>query len=75
MVAGEHQLRVGFELMGNPRVQGGGGSGASRVGVYTSWKDAAQVEGWRAMVTALASRYIGRYGAAAVARWRFETWK
>ena len=26
------------------------------------------------MVKALASRYIGRYGAAVVALWRFETW-
>lgn len=42
MVAGEHKLRVGFELMGNPRT-----SPSSRLGVYTSWKVPEQLEGWR----------------------------
>ena len=69
MVAGEHKLRIGFEIMGNPRT-----SPSSRVGVYTSWRAPEQLEGWRNMVKALASRYIARYGAAAVASWRFETW-
>ena len=69
MVALEHGLRLGFEIMGNPRT-----SATSRSGVYTSWQDPQQLAGWRDMVRAIASRYIARYGAAVVGLWRFETW-
>ena len=69
MVAGEHKLRLGFEIMGNPRL-----TSSSRTGVFTSWKDPEQLEGWRGMVQTLAERYILRYGAPAVSLWRFETW-
>ena len=65
----DHGLSVGFELMGNPRV-----SADSSTGIYTSWKDADQLQGWRVMVATLVKRYIGRYGLDAVATWRFEPW-
>ena len=70
MVVREHGLSVGFELMGNPRVGGGG----SRTGAYTSWRDADQLEGWGNMVAFIVSRYTARYGADVVAQWRFEGW-
>jgi len=38
MVAGEHKLRIGFEIMGNPRT-----TPSSRTGVYTSWKATEQL--------------------------------
>jgi len=64
MVVLDHGLRLGFEIMGNPRT-----SPTSRTGVYTSWASAKQLVGWRDMVEALASRYIARYGAAVVELW------
>jgi hypothetical protein len=69
MVVLDHGLRLGFEIMGNPRT-----SPTSRTGVYTSWASAEQLAGWRDMVEALASRYIARFGASVVALWRWETW-
>jgi L-iduronidase len=69
MVAGEHQLRLGFEIMGNPRL-----NSSARTGVYTSWGAPEQLEGWRSMVQALAQRYMQRFGADAVSQWRWETW-
>lgn len=57
MVVREHGLRLGFEIMGNPRA-----TATSRTGVYTSWADDRQIEGWRTLVTTVARRYISRYG-------------
>jgi len=65
----DHGLSIGFELMGNPRTDPN-----SKTGVYTSWKDSSQLQGWRVMVATLIQRYIGRYGLDAVATWRFEPW-
>ena len=65
----ENGLHVGFEIMGNPRL-----SPSSRIGVYTSWLDPQQLVGWRTMATAIAARYVARYGLASVRRWRFEAW-
>ena len=45
-----------------------------RPGLFTDWRDAAQLGSWRRMVAAVASRYVGRYGVAVVKRWRWEGW-
>ncbi|XP_062068942.1 alpha-L-iduronidase [Lepus europaeus] len=58
----ENQLLPGFELMGSPS------------GRFTDFEDKHQVIGWRALVSLLARRYIGRYGLEHVSRWNFETW-
>lgn len=70
MVVKEHGLRLGFEIMGNPRLL----NETSRRGVYTSWKDASQLQGWREMVSTLVRRYLDRYTAAVVSEWRWESW-
>ena len=43
-------------------------------GLFTDWRDAAQLGSWRRMVAAVASRYVGRYGVDVVKRWRWEGW-
>ncbi|XP_022096558.1 alpha-L-iduronidase-like isoform X2 [Acanthaster planci] len=55
-------LRPGFELMGNPS------------NWFTDFEDTDQVYVWRDMVTALAKRYIDKYGLDYVAKWNFESW-
>ena len=62
-------LDPGFEIMGNP---GNAPDRADRV--FTSFKEHPQILGWRDLVAALGARYIGRFGAASVRRWRFESW-
>jgi len=62
-------LHPGFEIMGNP------GSKEDRSDrLFTSFKNATQVGGWKDLVEALAARYIQRFGADEVAQWRFESW-
>ena len=43
-------------------------------GLFTDWRDAAQLGSRRRMVAAVASRYVGRYGVDVVKRWRWEGW-
>lgn len=43
-------------------------------GRFTDFEDKQQVICWRALVSLLARRYIGRYGLEHVSRWNFETW-
>ena len=43
-------------------------------GLFTDWRDAAQLGSWRRVVAAVASRYVGRYGVDVVKRWRWEGW-
>jgi L-iduronidase len=69
VVVRENGLHVGFELMGNPRL-----SPTSPAGVYTSWLDPQQLVGWRTMVSAIATRYVARYGIERVQHWRWEAW-
>ena len=69
MVARDHGLVLGFEIMGNPRL-----GKDSRQGVYSSWKDPKQLQGWTTMVAAIAAHVIERYSAQAVGEWRFEAW-
>ncbi|KAK4297171.1 hypothetical protein Pmani_030388 [Petrolisthes manimaculis] len=57
-----HQLRPGFELMGNPG------------GIFTDLENDTQVIWWRDLVTQTAARYTGRYGLEWVGSWRWETW-
>lgn len=59
MVAQEHGLLIGFEVMGNPRR----GDETSRDGVYTSWREESQLRGWRVMVATVVRRYLDRYGS------------
>lgn len=56
-------LVPGFEVMGNPDDS-----------VFTSFKDQSQLAAWGQMMSALASRYIARYGQDYVRQWRFESW-
>ena len=42
-------------------------------GLFTDWRDAAQLGSWRRVVAA-ASRCVGRYGVDVVKRWRWEGW-
>ena len=42
--------------------------------VFTSFADKQQVEAFSELVETIASRYISRFGAAVVRRWRFESW-
>jgi hypothetical protein len=69
MLVTEHNLKIGFELMGNPRL-----SLTSEVGVFTSFKESAQLESWRTMVATLARRMVARYGGPVVRGWKFEAW-
>ncbi|XP_071792677.1 alpha-L-iduronidase-like isoform X1 [Asterias amurensis] len=55
-------LRPGFEIMGNPSDW------------FTDFEDVKQVYAWRDMITALAKRYIVKYGLDYVSEWNFETW-
>ncbi|XP_064465808.1 alpha-L-iduronidase-like [Ornithodoros turicata] len=55
-------LHPGFELMGNP------------FGEAVNFEKREDVLRWKAMVTALASHYVDRYGEEYVARWNFESW-
>ncbi|PNF23475.1 hypothetical protein B7P43_G07722 [Cryptotermes secundus] len=57
-----YRLNPGFELMGNPSH------------LFSDFSNSTQAKMWRHLVREVASRYIGRYGLAAVAQWRFETW-
>ena len=65
----EQGLAPGFELMGNP-----GASDDRSDRMFTSFAEPAQVLAWRDLVAATASRYIARFGAGVVQRWRFESW-
>jgi len=51
-----------FEIMGNPN------------GQFSDFNDFGQLRRWRALVRDLARHLIGRYGAAEVRNWLFETW-
>ena len=65
----EQGLSPGFEIMGNP------GALADRSDrLFTSFKDPAQILGWRDLTQAVAARYLRRFGAAAVGAWRWESW-
>lgn len=57
-----YRLKPGFELMGNPSH------------LFSDFSNSTQAKMWRHLVREVASRYIGRYGLAEVAQWRFETW-
>ena len=80
LIVREHGLTMGFELMGNPKVlRSRDGSGNQHPypqapGLFTDWTDAAQLVSWRAMVGAIAARYVKRYGVEEVRRWRWEGW-
>eukprot|EP00936_MAST-01D_sp_MAST-1D-sp1_P001442 g1442.t1 len=65
----EQGLLPGFELMGNP---GAADDRSDRI--FTSFAEREQVLAWRDLVMATASRYIARFGADVVQRWRFESW-
>ena len=54
MVAGDFKLRIGFEIMGNPKQAG------AATGVFTSWGDSAQLQAWRTMVSTIAKRCKAR---------------
>lgn len=60
-------LFLGFEVMGNPQ-------SSDEKGLFNSLKDASQLTGFGSLVSALAKRYIERYGLANVRQWRFESW-
>jgi L-iduronidase len=70
MLVREHDLNVGFELMGNPVL----GTLFDGPYLFTSWLDPLQISAWKRMVSAIAARYVGRYGLDTVRAWRWETW-
>ncbi|XP_042862942.1 alpha-L-iduronidase-like [Penaeus japonicus] len=57
-----HQLRPGFELMGNPG------------NIFTDFENKTQVLWWRHLVALTARRYADRYGLEWVASWKWESW-
>lgn len=57
----EHRLKPFFELMGNPS------------DLFTDYEDMDQLQHWRDLVAATASRYVERYGRDEVQSWYFET--
>ncbi|XP_075223303.1 alpha-L-iduronidase isoform X2 [Lycorma delicatula] len=59
----KYGLRPGFELMGNP------GKLFSDIN-----NNNTQVDMWKQLITAIASRYIDRFGVEEVMKWKFETW-
>jgi L-iduronidase len=62
-------LAVGFELMGNP------GNAMDRSDrVFTDFTDSKQISLWQELVSTVAKRYIARFGATVVRKWRFESW-
>jgi hypothetical protein len=71
LVVGEFGLDLGFEIMGNPLFA----SATSDQGVFTSFKDPAQIKAWEMMVNTIAQRYTKQFGVDTVARWRWEGWK
>ncbi|CAL4065630.1 unnamed protein product [Meganyctiphanes norvegica] len=58
----KHQLRPGFELMGNPG------------GIFTNLENSTQVQWWKDLVYNTANRYAGRYGLPYVESWLWESW-
>jgi hypothetical protein len=60
-------LYPGFEVMGNPQ-------SSSEQGLFSSFKEDAQLAGFGDLMKALALRYIALYGADNVRQWRFESW-
>ncbi|XP_063587899.1 alpha-L-iduronidase-like [Penaeus indicus] len=57
-----HQLRPGFELMGNPG------------NIFTDFENETQVLWWRNLVAQTARRYADRYGLEWVSSWNWESW-
>jgi L-iduronidase len=55
-------MRPFFEIMGNPS------------GLFAGFEDRDTLHRWRDMVAELARRCIGRYGAAEIRAWYFESW-
>ena len=63
MIVKDHDLRIGFELMGNPDLKR-----------FDSFRNETQILMWKSMVSDLASHVVQRYGLDTVRTWRFESW-
>ena len=63
MIVKDHDLRIGFELMGNPDLER-----------FDSFRNETQILEWKSMVSDLASHLVQRYGLDTVRTWRFESW-
>jgi L-iduronidase len=68
LVVSEHALVLGFELMGNPRING------SKTGVFTSFKEPAQIANWYTLVHTIAQRYADKHGLETIQKFRWEPW-
>jgi hypothetical protein len=68
LIVHEHGFVMGFELMGNPRLTG------TKTGVYTNFKEPAQISNWYTLVLGIVQRYADKYGLATIQKFRWEPW-
>ena len=70
-VAPRHgRRRIKTQRLGLAPVPAGNPNG----NLFSSFKDALQLEALGLLLHDLAQRYVGRYGLASVLQWRFESW-